>query len=104
MEIETSQIPHLEGALKAIALGAVPAGLLANREFAECVVHDDGHLDENVRLIMYDPQTSGGLLVSVEMKNSDALVLALREAGVPARPIGRVVAGKPGIILHGNRA
>lgn len=103
IEIETAQVPQLEGALEAIALGAVPAGLLANREFAECVVRDDGHVDDNPRLLMYDPQTSGGLLVSVEADGADALARALLEAGVPAQRIGHVVAGKPGILLRGGR-
>lgn len=102
IEIHTLQVPQLEGALEAIALGAVPAGLLANREFAECMARDDGNLDESIRLLMYDPQTSGGLLISVEAWNAGALVHALQEAGAPARQIGRVVAGKPGIILRGS--
>ena len=103
VEIATTQVPQLEGALEAIALGAVPAGLLANREFAECVARDDGHVDDNARLLMYDPQTSGGLLVSVEAGDADSLVQALHEAGVPAQPIGHVIAGKPEIILRGGR-
>lgn len=102
IEIDTPQVPQLEGALEAIALGAVPAGLLANREFAECIARDDGNLDEGIRLLMYDPQTSGGLLVSVEACDADALMLALHEAGVPAQQIGRVVASKPGIVLRGS--
>lgn len=102
IEIDTSQVPQLEGALEAIALGAVPAGLSANREFAECIARDVGNIDESVRLLMYDPQTSGGLLVSVEASNTHALVHALHEAGVPAQQIGHVVTGKPGIILRGS--
>lgn len=102
IEINASQVPQLEGALEAVASGAVPAGLLANREFAECIARDDGYLHENVRMLMYDPQTSGGLLVSVEACHTDALMHALREAGVPAQQIGRVVTGKPEIILRGS--
>jgi selenide,water dikinase len=103
MVIATAQVPRLEGALEAIALGAVPAGLLANREFAECVVRDDGNVDDSARLLMYDPQTSGGLLVSVDAGDAGALVQALHEAGVPAQPIGHVTVGKPEIILRGDR-
>jgi selenide,water dikinase len=38
--IEVEQVPRIEGALDAIHLGAIPAGLLANREFAECISAD----------------------------------------------------------------
>jgi selenide,water dikinase len=102
MEIDTWQVPQLEGALEAIALGTVPAGLLANREFAECIARDDGKVDESVRLLMYDPQTSGGLLVSVEQRHADTLLHALHETGAPAQQVGRVMAGKPGILLRGS--
>lgn len=100
LEIETGKVPRLAGALEAIALGAVPAGLLANREYAQCLVTVDGELDEALHTLMYDPQTSGGLLISVEAGGADLLVSALREANVPAARIGRVVAGKPGIVLR----
>jgi selenide,water dikinase len=102
LEIATARVPRLDGALEAIALGAIPAGLLANREFAECVVREDGNLDDGQRLLMYDPQTSGGLLVSVSTENAQALFAALTGAGLPAQVIGRVTEGKPGIVLLGG--
>jgi selenide,water dikinase len=104
LEIETQKVPRLEGALEAIALGAIPAGLHANREYAECIVSEEGVLDETVRMLMYDPQTSGGLLVSVVASHAASLMLALENASVPAHVIGRVMAGKPGIVLRGNGA
>jgi hypothetical protein len=64
----------------------------------------DGHVHGNARLLMYDPQTSSGLLVSVESGDADALVQALHEAGDPAQPIGHGIAGKPEIILRGDRS
>jgi selenide,water dikinase len=104
LEIETHRVPRLEGALEAIALGAVPAGLLANREYAECMVSEEGVLEERLRLLMYDPQTSGGLLVSVDAGHADSLILALENASIPAHVIGRVTAGKPGLVLRGSGA
>jgi selenide, water dikinase len=99
LEIKPESVPRLEGALDAIALGAIPAGLLANREHAQCMVSEEGVFDESLRALMYDPQTSGGLLVSVDSGYADSLVQALEDAQVPARTIGRVIAGKPGIVL-----
>lgn len=104
LEIDAGQVPRLDGALDAIALGAIPAGLLANREYAECMVSEEGVLDNALRMLMYDPQTSGGLLVSADASRADSLAAALQNAGVPACAIGRVLAGKPGIVLRGNGA
>jgi selenide, water dikinase len=80
----------------------VPAGLLSNREFAECmVVDDDGaRIDETARTLLYDPQTSGGLLISMPPIYADKLVHELREAGYPAAHIGQVLEGEPRIVLR----
>ena len=100
LEIETENVPRLEGALEAIALDAVPAGLLANQDYAGCIVSEQGAIRDNLRTLMYDPQTSGGLLVSVERSHADSLVQALNEVEVPARLVGQVTEGKPGIVLR----
>lgn len=102
LEIETEKVPRLKGALDAIALGAVPAGLRANRDYAECVVSDapSSEIFEALRTLMYDPQTSGGLLISVAPEIAEALLASLRGAALPAEVIGRVVTGKPAIVLH----
>jgi selenide,water dikinase len=102
LEIETGKVPRLEGALDAIALGAIPAGLRANRDYAECVVSDapSSGIREELRTLMYDPQTSGGLLISVAEEASEALLTSLRGVSLPAEIIGRIVGGKPAITLH----
>ena len=93
LRIDVAAVPLLEGALTCAQLGAVPAGLLANREFAECVV--DGSqasaISEELRLLLYDPQTSGGLLLSVADDDARELLGALRDAGVEAARIGEVL-------------
>jgi selenide,water dikinase len=102
LEIDAERVPRLDGALDAIALGAIPAGLLANRDYAECVVSEapSSKISDGVRTLMYDPQTSGGLLISVDAEFADELLAALRGAGLPAAAIGHVRSGKPGIILQ----
>jgi selenide, water dikinase len=104
LEIEPQKVPRLKGSLEAIALGAIPGGLLANREFAECMVSEEGVVDDALRTLMYDPQTSGGLLMSVDAGKAASLAQALENAGVPAHAIGRVIAGKPAIVLRGRDA
>ena len=94
LEIDAASVPLIPGALDAVRLGAIPAGLLANREFAECLVADapGAAIPEEVRTLLYDPQTAGGLLISVANENAPALLASLREAGVPAALIGHVSA------------
>lgn len=101
LEIETDAVPKLTGALEAIALGAIPGGLIANREYAECVVSEapSSRLADGVRTLMYDPQTSGGLLISVAPESAEPLLTTMRTAAIPAARIGRVIDGKPAIIL-----
>jgi selenide, water dikinase len=102
LEIEAEAVPRIEGALDAIRLGAIPAGLRANREYAECVVSEspESKISEDLRTLMYDPQTSGGLLIAVARENAERLLASLRSASLDARLIGSVRAGKPGIVLR----
>jgi selenide,water dikinase len=102
LEIEAENVPRLEGALEAIALGAIPGGLRANRDYAECIVSETpaSSVRDDVRTLLYDPQTSGGLLISVGAEGAEDLLASLRTAGLPAAKIGRVIAGKPGIVLR----
>jgi selenide, water dikinase len=92
IEIAVDQVPRIEGALDAIRLGAIPAGLLANREFAECISADapGSLIPDDLRTLLYDPQTAGGLLVSVAADYADALLGSLRDAGLNAAKIGSV--------------
>ncbi|MBI3645701.1 MAG: selenide, water dikinase SelD, partial [Acidobacteriales bacterium] len=87
-----AKIPLLEGALDCVRADNIPGGLKANREFAECLVeYEDGICDE-LKTILFDPQTAGGLLISVASENSAELTGALKAAGVPAVEIGEVLA------------
>jgi len=87
----TSRIPLLEGALECVRAGHIPGGLKANREFAECVVAYEGGIGEEVKAILFDPQTAGGLLISVASEDATELMRALAAAGVPAVEIGEVL-------------
>jgi selenide,water dikinase len=96
LRLYASRIPLLEGALDCVRAGYIPAGLKANREFAECVVGYADGIPEDVKTMLFDPQTAGGLLVSVAAQDSDGLSRALNATGVPAIEIGQVLPpGKP---------
>lgn len=102
LSIELDRVPLLEGARAACAGGCVPAGLHANREFAECMVEDQtGRAEgDDLRMLAYDPQTAGGFLIAADPEKADALLAALRSAGYPAERVGEVVEGPPGMVLR----
>ncbi len=90
--LNSKAIPILDGALECIRAGYIPGGLKANREFAECMVGYEEHVPEEIRTLLYDPQTAGGLLVAVAEADAASLTQALRAAQVSAVEIGEVVA------------
>jgi selenide, water dikinase len=95
-EISASKVPLLEGALDCIHAGHIPGGLKNNREFAECMVEYDDQIAQDLRTILYDPQTAGGLLICTP--EGEALTQALNQSGVPAVRIGEVLPNaKPSI-------
>ncbi len=101
LRLYASRIPLLEGALECVRAGHIPGGLKANREFAECVVGYGSGISEEIKTILFDPQTAGGLLISVASENVTELVRALASAGVLAVEIGEVLpSGKPLITVE----
>jgi selenide,water dikinase len=88
---QSAKIPVLEGALDCIRAGYIPGGLKANRDFAECLVGYDESVPADIRTLLFDPQTAGGLLISVASEDSATLSQALNAAGVPAVEIGEVL-------------
>ena len=65
IELHASEIPYLDGALECVRGGYIPGGLKNNRDFAECAVEYETEVPEEVRALLFDPQTAGGLLISV---------------------------------------
>jgi selenide,water dikinase len=63
---------------------------------AECLVGYDPSVPDDIRTLLFDPQTAGGLLISVSAADAARLTHALQVAGVPAVEIGEVTgAAKP---------
>jgi selenide, water dikinase len=96
-----SQIPVLDGALECIRSGFIPGGLNNNREFAECTVHYDEGLPDDLKTLLFDPQTSGGLLISIGQAYSTSFEYSMKANGLTAARIGEVLSpqGKPRIHL-----
>jgi selenide,water dikinase len=98
LRLFASQIPLLEGALPCVHEGFVPGGLNANREFAECLVSYRDGVPEDLRTLLFDPQTAGGLLISVTAEDADELLRELNEAAVPAVVIGEILEQRKPVI------
>jgi selenide, water dikinase len=82
LEIDSSRVRFLEGAKEYAAAGAIPGGLNNNREFVESCVQSESPVDD----LLYDPQTSGGLLISLPEADAASYMRKYEAAYV----IGRV--------------
>ena len=91
MRLHAGRVPLLPGAAESVRAGFIPGGLKANREFAECVVEWEGTISDELKTLLFDPQTAGGLLISVAAEDATRLSEALRDAGVPAVEVGEVL-------------
>jgi selenide,water dikinase len=98
LDLDHRKIVYLPGAVEAARAGHLPGGLLNNREFvAHCVGFADG-VPEEFRNLLYDSQTSGGLLVAIAADSAGAAIAALAQRNVDARAIGSVVAKRSPLI------
>ncbi len=98
IELWSKNCPFLPGALDLARMGIIPAGAYNNRHhlgeqvsFADSVVRE-------VQDILFDPQTSGGLLISLPEDKADSLLNKLQKNDVPAAAIGRVIARQEQLI------
>jgi selenide, water dikinase len=91
LEIDHSAISYLPGAAEAAREGFLPGGLKNNLDFIGDCVGFASNVPQDVRDLLFDPQTSGGLLVSIAPEHAAAAISALNQRGVAARRIGKVV-------------
>ena len=90
IEIDTSRVPILEGA-RALVQGNVPRGGRTNRGHFAANVSASASIDAELVELLYDPQTSGGLLAAVDAAEAGRAIDALVRAGVEGHRIGRAV-------------
>ena len=87
-ELRFGDVPKLEGLSQYLAKGCVPGGTTRNFEsYGEKV----SALSDEQRSILCDPQTSGGLLVSVDPAGRESFLEVTRRRGWSLKPIGRLV-------------
>ena len=92
LRIHADDIPILPEALDYAGMGLVPGGAFNNRKFYGHMIEFASSVNTLIQDALFDPQTSGGLLISVDGQSAQDLLLALKEKGVQeATLIGEVV-------------
>jgi selenide, water dikinase len=94
VRVFSQQVPVIPEALEFAAMGLIPAGAYKNREFRESMIEFAETVPRSRQDVLVDPQTSGGLLISVAAHQGDNLVAALKDAGIgDAAQIGEILDG-----------
>lgn len=92
LTVTASQIPLIHEALAFAEAGVIPSGLTANREYLESKVLIDPGVNPHLATILFDPQTSGGLLASIPAEFADMFEKGLADGGIGGARIGTVEA------------
>ncbi len=95
IELYADRVPMLKNAKHFAQMGILPAGVYGNMDYFAKRVHTQEGIEQAALDVMYDPQTSGGLLISVAEENSARLIEELQKAGALTwSVIGKAVAKK----------
>lgn len=100
LEIEFDSLRVHEAFHDGVARGVSTGSTRANRQNSEASLQLDRALSEAQLELLHDPQTSGGLLVSLPESEASSYLAALRESGHTAEIVGRVVEGSPRLVIR----
>jgi selenide,water dikinase len=96
----SNNIPIIPQTFDYAGMGLVPAGAYNNREFRECMVDFSPSVDRLMQDVLFDPQTSGGLLICVDKESAENLLAELQKSGIKeVAIIGEVVSEPEGKIV-----
>jgi len=90
IEVEFEKVPFLKEALNQAGMGIIPAGTYNNQIFVEKYVEFVKELSFEERMILFDAQTSGGLLISLSQEKAEEYLKRAQNEGVFAKVIGNV--------------
>jgi selenide,water dikinase len=92
VQVESGQVPVIAEAVEFASMGLIPAGAYKNKEFREAMIAFAENVPRALQDVLFDPQTSGGLLISVSEIHAAALVAALKDGGIDdAAQIGEII-------------
>lgn len=91
IKIYHKNIPVITNALEYASMGLVPAGAYGNREYVGNNVLIDENVPKNIEDILFDPQTSGGLLISVKRDKAELLLEKLSSLTTKYAVVGEVI-------------
>lgn len=99
IELWSKAIPLLPGAQEYATMGLVPAGAYKNAEHFGRDIEFCDEIEESLRDLLYDPQTSGGLLFAVAADKADTVLSELQLSGIAAACVGECKTGRVGHIV-----
>ena len=99
LHIQVDKVPYHAEALELAAMGLIPAGAYRNREYAQAGVAAQGKFSLAMEDILYDPQTSGGLLFAIPAEEAEACLAQLKQTIPQAAIIGYVTEKEDSYII-----
>ena len=91
IEVESSAVPCFPEALPMASMGIIPAGSYANREYLSSKVRFTRDIGSDMEMLLFDAQTSGGLLIAATPENARAIAQRCRDEGIGAAIVAQVV-------------
>lgn len=99
--IDAHKVPHMPEAVTYLMQGFIPEGDYANRNFCKERIKVEPGVKEGLLEILFDAQTSGGLLIAVPEERAGKLLVMLRDRGVEwCEEAGHIEEGPPGIVIR----
>jgi len=99
IHIEVDKVPYHAQALELASMGLIPAGAYRNRAYAEAGVFVRGNISLAMQDILYDPQTSGGLLFAIPEAEAESCLTQLKQTIPDAAIIGYVTEKEDSYII-----
>ena len=91
IEVDSASVPYFSEALSMASMGIIPAGSYANKEYLESKIHFKNTLSADLEMILFDAQTSGGLLIAASTQNSQKILERCLNEGISAAIVAHVL-------------
>jgi len=91
IRLRLDSVPVIDGVAQLVGNGLVPGGCYRNRDFYSQFLETGTGISPDDILPLFDPQTSGGLLISLPVRSADDFLLRAEDSGLYARLIGEVI-------------